>query len=47
MSRYLICGAGGFIGGHLANDLLNEGHEVVCCDIKPKEYWFQILEKPS
>ena len=45
MSRYLICGAGGFIGGHLANDLLNEGHEVVCCDIKPKEYWFQILEK--
>ena len=43
--KYLICGAGGFIGGHLVNDLMQQGHEVVCADIKPKEYWFQIFEK--
>ena len=43
--KYLVCGAGGFIGGHLVNDLMNSGHEVVCADIKPKEYWFQFFEK--
>ena len=43
--KYLICGAGGFIGGHLVNDLMKEGHEVICADIKPKEYWFQIFDK--
>ncbi len=42
--KYLICGAGGFIGGHLVNDLMKQGHEVVCADIKPLEYWFQIFE---
>jgi nucleoside-diphosphate-sugar epimerase len=42
--KYLICGAGGFIGGHLVNDLMKQGHEVVCADIKPMEYWFQIYE---
>ena len=43
--KYLICGAGGFIGGHLVQDLMKQGHQVVCADIKPKEYWFQIFEK--
>tara|TARA_B100000787_G_scaffold166392_1_gene151575 strand:- start:629 stop:1618 length:990 start_codon:yes stop_codon:yes gene_type:complete len=43
--KYLICGGGGFIGGHLADDLMKNGHEVVCADIKPKEYWFQIFDK--
>ena len=43
--KYLICGAGGFIGGHLVNDLMRQGHEVVCADIKPKEFWFQIFDK--
>ena len=43
--KYLIAGAGGFIGGHLVNRLMNEGHEVVCVDIKPKEYWFQIFDQ--
>ena len=43
--KYLVCGAGGFIGGHLVNDLMKQGHEVVCADIKPLEYWFQIFEE--
>jgi nucleoside-diphosphate-sugar epimerase len=41
MSKFLICGAGGFIGGHLVSSLINDGHEVVCADIKPVENWFQ------
>ncbi len=45
--KYLIAGAGGFIGGHLVKSLMNSGHEVVCADIKPKEYWFQIFEENS
>jgi nucleoside-diphosphate-sugar epimerase len=45
MSKYLICGAGGFIGGHLAKKLLHDGHEVICADIKPLEFWFQIFEE--
>ena len=45
--KYLVCGAGGFIGGHLVDELMKQGHEVVCADIKPLEYWFQIFEKIS
>ena len=45
MSKYLVCGAGGFIGGHLVKDLTSNGHEVTCVDIKPKEFWFQIFDK--
>mgnify|MGYP001332096824 CR=1 FL=1 len=41
----LICGAGGFIGGHLVNYFRNNGDfNIVCADIKPIEYWFQIFE---
>ena len=43
--KYLVCGAGGFIGGHLVKNLMDEGHEVVCADVKPLEYWFQIFEE--
>jgi nucleoside-diphosphate-sugar epimerase len=42
--RYLVCGAGGFIGGHLVENLRNEGHYVVCVDNKPFDYWFQLHE---
>ncbi len=44
MSKYLVCGAGGFIGGYLVKSLIDEGHQVVCADIKPVEYWFQNFE---
>src|SRR5210317_2615453 len=44
MSKYLVCGAGGFIGGHLVKRLMDQGHTVVCADVKPLEYWFQIFE---
>ncbi len=43
--KYLVAGAGGFIGGHLVQTLMKEGHDVVCADIKPLEYWFQIFDK--
>jgi len=45
MSKILVCGAGGFIGGHLTANLLQEGHELICADIKPLEFWFQINDK--
>ena len=45
MSKFLVAGAGGFIGGHLVKSLLDDGHEVICADIKPLENWFQIFNK--
>jgi GDP-D-mannose 3',5'-epimerase len=45
MSKFLVTGAGGFIGGYLVSHLLKQGHKVVCADIKPLEYWFQIFEE--
>lgn len=41
MTRSLICGAGGFIAGHLAKALLDRGDEVLAVDIKPREEWWQ------
>jgi nucleoside-diphosphate-sugar epimerase len=38
----LICGAGGFIGGHLMSYLKKKNFNLTCVDIKPLEYWFQI-----
>ncbi len=41
----VVCGAGGFIGGHLVKGLLNRGVRVIrAVDIKPLEYWHQITE---
>ena len=41
MNKYLVCGAGGFIGGHVVQRLLEDGHYVTCVDIKPLDLWFQ------
>lgn len=38
MKRVLVCGAGGFIGGHLARRLKLEGHEVTGVDLKRHEF---------
>ena len=32
MSRILITGGAGFIGSHLGDRLLKDGHEVICLD---------------
>jgi nucleoside-diphosphate-sugar epimerase len=39
----VVCGGGGFIGGHLVGDLLRKGFDKVrCVDIKPKNEWYQV-----
>ena len=44
--KILICGAGGFIGGHLASKFSKDNNiELICADIKPIEYWFQNFDK--
>ena len=42
MKKALVCGAGGFIGGHMVNRLLDEGYRVTAVDIKPYQDWEQI-----
>lgn len=41
MSKILVAGAGGFIGGWLTKRLLADGHEVTAVDIKPMANWYQ------
>ena len=42
MQKVLICGAGGFIGGHLASRFSKDKKiELICVDLKPLDYWFQ------
>ena len=43
MNNILICGGGGFIGGHLANDLINKGYNVRVVDKKPLNQWYQSI----
>jgi GDP-D-mannose 3',5'-epimerase len=40
-AKVLVAGGGGFIGGHLAARLLDEGFTVRVVDRKPPEQWFQ------
>lgn len=42
MSRVLVAGAGGFIGGYLVQELLHKGHSVRAVDKKPFLNWYQI-----
>jgi GDP-D-mannose 3', 5'-epimerase len=40
--RVVVCGAGGFIGGHLVQALLKNGVNVVrAVDVKPLDQWYQ------
>jgi nucleoside-diphosphate-sugar epimerase len=44
MNEVVVCGAGGFIGGHLVADLLrDEGTRVRAVDVKPMDEWFQVF----
>jgi nucleoside-diphosphate-sugar epimerase len=38
--KVCVTGAGGFIGGHLVDSLVKEGHEVIAVDIKDFDDWF-------
>jgi GDP-D-mannose 3',5'-epimerase len=40
--KAVVCGAGGFIGGHLVKNLIANGVEVIrAVDIKPLDHWYQ------
>src|SRR6266545_2392154 len=40
--KILVCGAGGFIGGHLVADLLKQGKaDIRAVDLKPFDQWYQ------
>jgi nucleoside-diphosphate-sugar epimerase len=42
--KIVVCGAGGFIGGHLVAQLRAEGHSNVrAVDIKPLSEWYQLF----
>jgi len=41
--KAVVCGGGGFIGGHLVQSLLSNGVDVIrAVDIKPLDEWYQV-----
>lgn len=44
MKRIVVAGAGGFIGGHLVQELTKKGNKVKAVDIKPLNEWYQVSE---
>lgn len=43
--RVVVCGAGGFIGGHLVKDLLRRGVRAIrAVDVKPVAEWHQVFQ---
>jgi GDP-D-mannose 3', 5'-epimerase len=41
--KAVVCGAGGFIGGHLVQSLLANGVDVIrAVDVKPLDEWYQV-----
>ena len=43
--KAIVCGAGGFIGGHMVKYLLKEGYVVAAVDVRPYEDWDQVHEE--
>src|SRR5437762_638554 len=42
--KVVVCGGGGFIGGHLVADLGRQGHkDIRSIDIKPTAEWYQVF----
>jgi GDP-D-mannose 3',5'-epimerase len=44
MKKAIVCGAGGFIGGHMVKRLLGEGYVVAAVDVRPYDEWDQVHE---